>query len=180
MIRFFKELSSECDFLNIFKPQLGETLVSKNIWDYFLELNLFLSKYEMATISQDFLKEILEKTVLSSKRKVFGQYTTPLKLAELLSRLTISDKKAFFYDGCCGTGTIVRSVYNLKREYGLSVDETLNSIWGSDKFTFPIQLSTISISAHENMGKIINIFNQDILELKPNKEIEFQIPTSRN
>lgn len=178
MINFFKELSSECDFLNIFKPQLGESLVSKNIWDYFLELNLFLSKYEMATINQDFLKEILEKTVLSSKRKVFGQYTTPLKLAELLSRLTISDKKGFFYDGCCGTGTIVRSVYNLKREYGLSVDETLNSIWGSDKFTFPIQLSTISISAHENMGKIINIFNQDILELKSNKEIEFQDPTT--
>ena len=175
-IYFFKKLSSKHDFYNIFKPQLGEGLLPHNVWEYFIELNIFLSQYETTSINQDFLQNILERTTLAIERKNFGQYATPKKIAQLLTRLTIVNKENVVLDGCCGTGTIVRAAYDLKREYGLTTNQALETTWASDKFSFPLQLTTMSITSPENMGLIMNIFKSDLMDLKSGKEIDFQDP----
>ena len=175
-ISFFKYLSSKCDFYNIFKPQFGEDLLPQSAWEYFLELNIFLSQYETSSINQEFLKKILEKTILESERKSFGQYSTPSEIAELLTRLSVVNKESIVFDGCCGTGTIVRAVYNLKKEYNLTVNSALETTWASDKFSFPLQLTTMSIASPENMGLVMNIFQKDLLDLKLEEKIKFQDP----
>jgi hypothetical protein len=175
-ISFFKYLSSKCDFYNIFKPQFGEDLLPHSTWEYFIELNIFLSQYETSSINQEFLKKILEKTILASDRKNFGQYSTPTEIAELLVRLSVVNKESIVFDGCCGTGTIVRAIYDLKREYNLTVNNVLETIWASDKFSFPLQLTTMSIASPENMGLVMNIFQNDLLDLKLEQKIEFQDP----
>lgn len=175
-ISFFKYLSSKCDFYNIFKPQFGEDLLPHSAWEYFLELNIFLSQYETSSINQEFLKKILEKTILESERKSFGQYSTPTEIAELLTRLTVVNKESIVFDGCCGTGTIVRAVYDLKKEYNLTVNKALETTWASDKFSFPLQLTTMSIASPENMGLVMNIFQKDLLDLKLEEKIKFQDP----
>ena len=175
-ISFFKYLSSKCDFYNIFKPQFGEDLLPHSAWEYFLELNIFLSQYETSSINQEFLKKILEKTILESERKSFGQYSTPTEIAELLTRLSVVNKESIVFDGCCGTGTIVRAVYNLKKEYNLTVNSALETTWASDKFSFPLQLTTMSIASPENMGLVMNIFQKDLLDLKLEEKIKFQDP----
>ena len=175
-ISFFKYLSSKCDFYNIFKPQFGEDLLPHSAWEYFLELNIFLSQYETSSINQEFLKKILEKTILESERKSFGQYSTPTEIAELLTRLSVVNKESIVFDGCCGTGTIVRAIYNLKKEYNLTVNKALETTWASDKFSFPLQLTTMSIASPENMGLVMNIFQKDLLDLKLEEKIKLQDP----
>lgn len=175
-ISFFEYLSSKCDFYNIFKPQFGEDLLPHSAWEYFLELNIFLSQYETSSVNQGFLKKILEKTILETERKSFGQYSTPTEIAELLTRLSVINKESIVFDGCCGTGTIVRAVYDLKKEYNLTVNKVLETTWASEKFSFPLQLTTMSIASPENMGLVMNIFQKDLLDLKLEEKIKFQDP----
>ena len=175
-ISFFKDLSLKHNFYNVFKPQFGEELLTKKVWNYFIELNIFLTQYETTSINQDFLQNILERTTDSTKRKNFGQYATPKKIAELLTRLTIVNKEEIVLDGCCGTGTIIRATHDLKREYGLTANETLETTWASDKFSFPLQLTTMSIASPENIGLIMNIFKSDLMDLKINAKIDFKDP----
>jgi len=177
-INIIVSISKSCNFWNIFSPNLAQNLISANSWHQIVELNQFLSKININEISIEILQELLQSSVASAKRKVAGQFATPKKLADLLTRLTINDKSKIVIDPCCGTGTIIKQAYLLKEEYNLNQDEILNSIWASDKHSFPIQLSTLSLAKPENFGKILNIFNRDIIDLQKNLIINFRDPTT--
>jgi len=174
----FQSISTECDFYNIFKSQLGERYVPDLIWQYLIEFNAFLSNFSISSIGQDFLQMVLEKTVLINKRKSTGQFATPPKLAELLARITIQDKTRIAWDGCCGTGTIARAIYNLKREYNIPPVESVSSTWASDKYSFPIQLTSLSLASPENIGLITHVFQEDLFNIIPKKQILFHDPNT--
>ena len=38
-------ISKECDFLNIFKEQLGETYIDNQTWNEIIQLNLLLTEF---------------------------------------------------------------------------------------------------------------------------------------
>ena len=171
-------ISENCDFWNIFSSNLAQELISDDAWYQLTELNQYLSNINIDNIEIEVLHGLLQNTVLSAKRKVAGQFSTPSKLADLLTRLTIDDKTKNVIDPCCGTGTIIKQAYLLKEEYELNQDEILNTIWASDKYSFPIQLSTLSLAKPENFGKILNIFTSDIVDLELNKNIEFKDPNN--
>ncbi len=171
-------ISQNCNFWNIFSSNLGQNGISENAWNDLKELNLFLSSVNVEAIDIEILHELLQNSIASAKRKVAGQYSTPKKLAELLNRLTINDKSKIVFDPCCGTGTIINEAYKLKEEYEFSQEEILNSIWASDKHSFPIQLATLSMAKPTNVGKIINIFSSDVIDLTDGKLIEFRNPNN--
>ena len=179
-INSIKSISEHCNFWNIFSANIGQNAISETAWSELKELNLFLTSIDIEAIDIEILHELLQSSVASAKRKVAGQFSTPRKLAELLNRLTIIDKTKIVIDPCCGTGTIINQAYQLKEEYELNQDEILNSIWASDKHSFPIQLSTLSMAKPSNIGKIINIFNSDVIELSEGKVIEFRNPNNGN
>lgn len=179
-IETIKSISKHCNFWNIFSPNIGQNAISETAWNELKELNLFLTSIDIEAIDIEILHELLQSSVASAKRKVAGQFSTPRKLAELLNRLTISDKTKIVIDPCCGTGTIINQAYQLKEEYELNQDEILNSIWASDKHSFPIQLSTLSMAKPSNIGRIINIFNSDVIDLSEGKIIEFRDPNNGN
>ncbi|MEM8523383.1 MAG: N-6 DNA methylase [Bacteroidota bacterium] len=171
-------ISQSCNFWNIFSPNVGQHSISKTAWSALKELNLFLTSINIEAIDIEILHQLLQNSVASAKRKVAGQFSTPKKLAELLNRLTISDKTKIVLDPCCGTGTIINQAYQLKEEYELNQEEILSSIWASDKHSFPIQLSTLSMAKPSNIGRIINIFSADVTELVKGKIIEFRDPNN--
>ena len=78
------------------------------------------------------------------QKKIAGQFSTPKKLANLISRLKFKNKNKIVIDPCCGTGTI-NEVYKIK-EYGLNQNQILDTTWASDKHSFPIQMSTMTMS----------------------------------
>ncbi|MDP3359951.1 MAG: N-6 DNA methylase [Lutibacter sp.] len=171
-------ISENCNFWNILRPNLAQEYISETAWNQITELNQFLSTINIDAIDIEILHQLLQSSVASAKRKVAGQFSTPKKLADLLTRLTIDDKTKIVIDPCCGTGTIINQAYQLKEEYELNQDEILNSIWASDKHSFPIQLSTLSMAKPSNIGRIINIFSSDVISLSEGNIIEFRDPNN--
>lgn len=171
-------ISESCNFWNILSPNLAQKYISETAWNQITELNQFLSNINIDAIDIEILHQLLQSSVASAKRKVAGQFSTPKKLADLLTRLTIEDKTKIVIDPCCGTGTIINQAYQLKEEYELNQNEILNTIWASDKHSFPVQLSTLSMAKPSNIGRIINIFSSDVIELKEGNPIEFRDPNN--
>lgn len=171
-------ISENCNFWNILSPNLAQEYISEIAWNQITELNQFLFTINIDAIDIEILHQLLQSSVVSAKRKVAGQFSTPKNLADILTRLTINDKTKIVIDPCCGTGTIIKQAYQLKEEYELTQDEILNSIWASDKHSFPIQLSTLSMAKPSNIGRIINIFNSDVISLSEGKIINFKNPNN--
>lgn len=172
----FQDISSTCDFWNIFQPQLGEKYILPDSWNEIIQLNQLLKDIELASISQDLLQSLLENVIYSSKRKVAGQYTTPMFLARLLVLLTLNNKTETIHDPCCGTGTIPRAAYDIKKEVGISPKDSLSSVFASDKVSFPLQMATLAISEPDNRGEVIQIFKKDSSEIVLGENIELRNP----
>lgn len=173
-------ISEHCNFWNIFSDNLAIEFISNSAWKQIIQLNQFLSSINIAGIEIEILHNLLQSSIVSAKRKVAGQFATPKKLADLLVRLTVEDKEGAVIDPCCGTGTIINQAYLLKEEYELNQDEIINSIWASDKHSFPIQLSTLTLAKPNNIGKVLNIFRADVIDLEVGENITFKDPNNGN
>ena len=172
----FNTISSTCDFWNIFQPQLGEEYITEESWSNIVALNLFLRDIELSAIGQELLQNILENVISISKRKVSGQFTTPMFLARLLVHFTLNDLTQTLHDPCCGTGTIPRATYDIKKEAGEDLEDALSTIFASDKVAFPLQMATLAITKAENIGNIIQVFKHDASRLIVGQDIELRDP----
>jgi hypothetical protein len=173
-------ISDHCNFWNIFSDNLAIEFVSTSAWKQIVQLNQFLSSINITGIEIEILHNLLQSSIVSAKRKVAGQFGTPKKLADLLVRLTIEDKEGIVIDPCCGTGTIINQAYLLKEEYEFNQGEIINSIWASDKHSFPIQLSTLTLAKPNNIGNVLNIFREDVIQLKTGQNVTFKDPNNGN
>lgn len=172
----FEEISKKCDFWSVFKSFIGEIYITEKAWSELIQFNKFLLDLRLEEIDQELTKQIIQKTVQVSKRKMAGQYVTPKFLAELLLRIIMKDKYLIIYDPFCGTGTIPKTAYDIKLEYGQDRKEALETVWASDKFSFLLQIAVLSFSDPQNIGELLNIFRMDALELKDREAIELQNP----
>ena len=172
----FQNISNTCDFYNIFRPALASNYISDDTWSEILELNSLLQNLEIVNIGQDFLQDLLQNSIYKANRKLAGQYATPTFLARLLASLTIMDKTSSVYDPCCGTGTIIRSAYDLKVNIGISPQEAIRTTLASDKSAFPLQMATLSITEPNNIGELLQIFQKDIFDLNVNDIIHLVNP----
>ncbi|SFT74915.1 N-6 DNA Methylase [Lishizhenia tianjinensis] len=177
-IDLLKEITDSCNFWNIFSINIGQENISTTAWNQIIQLNTFLLELNIAGIDVKILHDILQTSINNAKRRIAGQFSTPVKLAELLARITITDKTKSVLDPCCGTGTIIASAAKIKTEVGIVDDEVINTIWASDKYAFPIQLATLSLSKPENFGKILKIFRKDVIELSVGENINFKDPNN--
>lgn len=173
-------ISEHCNFWNIFSDNLAIELISDTAWKQIIQLNLFLSTINIEGVEIEILHNLLQSSIASAKRKVAGQFATPKKLADLLTRLTIDNKEGIVIDPCCGTGTIIKQAYLLKEEYEIPQDAIIESIWASDKHSFPIQLSTLTLAKPDNIGKVLNIFRADVIDLQTEQSITFKDPNNGN
>lgn len=113
-VQIFEQITSECDFYNIFSPIKQSGNLADETWMVLIELNQFLKSNGLNLIRQDVLQSILENTVLASKREIRGQYATPQGLADILVKATMVNRNGMVIDPCCGTGSITKSVTNEK------------------------------------------------------------------
>lgn len=172
------KISENCNFYNIFSDNLAIAHISDTAWRQIVQLNQFLSSIYIDGIEIEILHNLLQSSINSAKRKVAGQFATPKRLAELLVRLTIDDKDGKVLDPCCGTGTIIKQAYLLKEEYEIPQREIIENIWAADKHSFPIQLSTLSLTKPDNIGRVLQIFTADVINLRVGQLIEFKDPNN--
>ena len=192
-INIFDTISESCDFWNIFRNYSIKTEninadlhIPDEILNAFKNFNSFLNDFDINNLSSEIIEKILINTIFQNKRKLAGQFSTPDKLAKILVKSTIEDKTKIVYDWCCGTWTIIKEVYNYKND-GLSDEEALSTLYASDKFSFPIQISNLNLSKPSNKWRLLQLFKEDIFNIKvwskfkiynPNnwEEIEKQLP----
>ncbi len=179
-LQIIANISEHCNFWNIFGNNIANELVSDNAWKQLVQLNVFLSNLNIGGVDIQILQNLLQSSIAYAKRKVAGQFATPPQLADLLTRLTIDKKGGITFDPCCGTGTIIKQAYSLKEEYEIGQEQIIESIWASDKHSFPIQLSTLTLSNPGNIGKILHIFRSDVIELHVGQTIAFKDPNNGN
>ena len=176
-IDIIENISNKCDFKNIFQSQLGEDCLPDSVWISLINFNNFLIDNRLEELDDDVVHSILRNTILGSKRRYYGQFPTPFNLALFLVTLVIEDKSKLVFDPCCGTGTILSAAYLLKSKF-ISEKESINSLWASDKFNFPLQLAMLSLTSPNHIGELIHIFNDDVIDLYEGKELSFQDPFS--
>ena len=164
-VDIFSAISAKCDFLNVFKQTLALAHLDAATWQALTSLNALLTDYRLETLPQSSLQVVVENALNYSRKKLAGQFSTPKHLADLLVRITIENRNKAVHDPCCGTGTITRAAYDLKREVGLTVKVALSTTWASDKYAFPLQLSTIAMTDPQGMDEVVQVFKEDVFKL---------------
>lgn len=177
-ITVFNSITASCDFMNVFRPPIGQDYIDTATWDGLVELNCFLKDFNLNTISQVSFHKIIDTALNYSKKKMAGQFSTPKPLADLLVRLSIRDRTKPVIDATCGTGTIARAAYELKKSVGLSITDSLQTTWASDKFAFPLQLCSIALSDPMGMGEVIQVFRHDAFLLTTGQLVDFTDPNT--
>jgi len=175
-LEILSDISLECDFMNVFCPSVGDDIMSELGWRGRLEFNELLSGVRVETLPQDVFRHVLDKALIIARRKLAGQYSTPPALAQLLSLLTINDRNLPVLDPCCGTGTIAKAAYDLKRSVGVSTQQALETVWASDKFQVPLQMTSIVLSDPEAMGEVVQVFRSDVFDLDDVNAVTFINP----
>lgn len=176
--QIISDISTHCNFWNIFNNTLALDCISPTAWEQLVQISQYLSTVNLQGIDIEVLHTLLQSSIDAAKRKAAGQYPTPVNLANLLVRLTVDNKELNVLDPCCGTGTIVNQAYLIKEEYKIPENVILSSVWASDKHSFPIQLATLTLSRPENIGEIVNIFTSDVTELRVGQQITFRNPNN--
>ncbi|MEW6405779.1 MAG: N-6 DNA methylase, partial [Chloroflexota bacterium] len=177
-IRIFDTISASCDFLNVFKPALGQKHIDPTTWNGLIHLNCFLKDLTLGAVTQESFHSVIETALTYARKKLAGQFSTPRPLADLLVRLAVHDRTKPVFDPCCGTGTIARAAYDLKRSVGLDTTEALGTTWASDKFAFPLQLCSIALSDPLAMGEVVQVFRHDAFTIASGESIKFTDPSS--
>ncbi|WP_216830155.1 N-6 DNA methylase [Alkalihalobacterium elongatum] len=178
-LEVLRVISEKCDFYNIFEEKPGERHIDSATFKVLTHFNDYIMKLDFNTYSDKLLEELLSVVVTRSKRKVAGQFSTPKELAMILTALTMTDKSARISDPCCGTGTIVKAAYDLKTLAGISGKEAIEQIWAGDKFRYPLQFAMLALSSPENLGVQLNVYKEDVFNLKENQKVALHSPISK-
>lgn len=171
----FADISSKCDFFNVFSSNKYDELLPALTWHDLVELSLFLRENGVEKLDQLTLQSILENSVNSLKRQVNGQFATPPELAYLLARITIRDWGDRVLDCCCGTGTIAKAAYIIKKQK-VGVKSALESVWACDKNKYPLQAANISMADSDTINLVSRVFQHNALSLSADEEIQFTDP----
>lgn len=186
----FKNITSKCDFYNVFKITDFSEFLATETWNDLVEFNSFIKDSNIDKVEHEFLQNILEGCVNTSKREILGQYTTPVKLAKLLVNVSINDIPGDTIDPCSGTGTIAVQVLKLKK-INLNSGKALSTTWCSDKQSFPLQIASVNFTDSKAINTPSLIFQENVFSLaKGNKiivtnpvdgsKLQFEVPMFTN
>lgn len=173
--RVFSEITSRCDFQNVFGAHLAEETIAHQSWIELVEINQLLGAVRIRDTDPAVLQQLLNIPHAAS-RKFAGQYATPVAVARLLVALGSLSVDEDFIDPCVGTGTIARVAYREMRALGASSARTTEKIWASDKFSSPLRLATLALSTEENRSLVLNVFQHDASLLQPGETISLMDP----
>lgn len=176
-ISILESITESCDFMNVFKNGVADQTLSEDSWREIKALNNALSKIDVSELPNESFRSVLDNALSIARRKLAGQFSTPENLASLLVRLSIDNRAGDTMDPCCGTGTIPKAAYNLKVNKGMSPRDALSTIWASDKFQFPLQITSIILSDPSAMGEVVQVFRSDVFDLEELKNIDFVDPS---
>ena len=176
-LQLFRELSHDCNFWTIFSDSLGLATLPDKPWRELKQFNRLLTDLRVGSVDQSQLGGILEATVEVARRKLRGQYPTPMPLARILVNLCIRDiVNDRLLDPCCGSGTIARAALEQKLDANVSAENAAASIFAGDQDPQAAQIATFALANPSLMNTALRIFQRDAFSLTPITELEFRNP----
>ena len=176
-LEILEKITIQLNYSQIYKPGLGNSLISAVGWQGRIEVNEFLSSANLLELPDDLFRKVLDNFAESSKRKGMGQYATPKALAKLLVRLTVNDATANFFDPCVGSGTFLKEGYEYKKELGIDSASALGTMWASDKYQLPLQITTLNLLDEGAKNSPLQIFKADVFDLMKGQKVELVDPS---
>lgn len=173
--KIFTEMTMHCDFYNIFVALKYADLIPQSTWTDLTDFNAFLCESHISNIAQESLQAILEGTINQFKRNTVGQFTTPETLAKILVRAGISDLTLPAIDPCCGTGTIAKLILD-EKERTIGIEKAFETTYASDKYSFPLQISNISMTNVHAKNLPSLLFQSNAFDLKIGNTIRIHNP----
>ncbi len=178
-LQLFKQLSKDCNFWTIFSDSLALSTLPDKPWHELKQFNRLLIDLRVGSVNQHQLARILEATVEVARRKLRGQYPTPMPLARVLVNLCLRDIVSDrFLDPCCGSGTIARAALEQKLSFGVLPADAARSVFAGDQDPQATQIATFALANPSLMNVPLRIFQQDAFSLDPTTELEFQNPAN--
>jgi methylase of polypeptide subunit release factors len=103
------------------------------------------------TLQNDVLGKIFHRLIPNDLRKRLAAYYTSNDAAKLITALTLFDDKCLVLDPACGSGTLLVSAYQRKKQLNpaRSHQSLLSEIYGCDVSTFAAQLVSINLALQE-------------------------------
>ena len=177
-LELFRRLSRDCNFWTIFSNSLGLAALPDKPWRELKQFNRLLADLRVGSVDQSQLAELLNATVEVARRKLRGQYSTPMPLARILVNLCVRDIVSDrLLDPCCGSGTIARAAIEQKLSAEVSAEEAAASVFAGDEDPQAAQIATFAVANASLMSAALRIFQRDAFTLAPTTELEFRDPS---
>lgn len=174
----FQKLSRDCDFWTIFSDSLGLSALPDRSWYELKQFNRLLTDLRLGSVDQQQLSGILEATVEVARRKLRGQYPTPMPLAKMLTNLCLRDIVSDrLLDPCCGSGTIARAALEQKLAADVPPKKAAAAVFAGDQDPQAVQIATFALANPRLMNVPLRIFQQDAFSLGPRTKLAFRNPT---
>lgn len=118
------------------------------------EVNLLTDELESYDLDDQFdydvIGQIYKEIIPAEERHDLGQYYTPPRVVDLITRLTIDDETDDVLDPACGSGGFLVGAYNRLSSLGVDDHEDiLSQVHGIDINRFPAHLSAINLAVQD-------------------------------
>ncbi len=170
-LRRYWDVIRTFDYEALFEKSILEDVVLSATSERLVaDLVRFLASYDWSQIQFDVLGRIFEELLPITERIILGQYYTPYRLADLLLSLTLMDEPTQLLDPAVGSGTFLLRTYDrLRRKHGITHEDALGPLWGTDISAFAAELAVINLcgqdlSSYTNYPKILV---RDFFRLRP-------------
>lgn len=151
--RAFDELMERVDFEAIYEQE--KIFDSLPLTDRASEevdaLTDELESYDLDDqFDHDVIGQIYKEIIPPEERHDLGQYYTPPRVVDLITRLTIEDETDDVLDPACGSGGFLVGAYNRLSDLGADDhEEMLSRVHGIDINRFPAHLSAINLAVQD-------------------------------
>ena len=174
--KIFEQITKRCDFYNVFADVRYNEVIPKLTWKALIEFNDFLGESDISELDQSIMQNVLERSINTSKRAINGQYTTPVTLARILTKITVRNWNSNFLDCCCGTGTIPKEAILIKKDK-IGEKKAIETVWACDKNSYPLQIANISMTEPSAVNLANRLFKYNALALKAGDKVKITDPS---
>lgn len=168
---------AKTDFYSILHVENDEVLLPDNVINNLAEFCNYLWSVGWKSIDDNFISQVLESIVNSTKRELMGLYTTPQQLAKLLVKLSIRNVEGSFADFTVGSGTIIKELISELREFN-SIQDIHNQVWAADKYLYPLQVANLNMTSSDSLDLKNIIFKHNVLTLSPGETVSITNPST--
>ena len=177
------DAASRIDYQAVYQPYFTDKVdFTQTVNDTLFALFEAITEFDFKILPTDVMGTILENLVPKEEKQKFGQYFTPITLANLVAFPAIQTANDFVFDPTSGTGTFLNSFYQILNYHGNKNHvQLLNQIWGNDVSHFPAILSVINLYKQRINNQTDNfprVTRDDYFNFEPEMKVVF--PDSNN